>query len=122
MSKDKQGVEIMSQNKMKKIKMTQLLDSRDVQLILLNLVDFATSIYESGEFGIQNGSDEAHNLIFSKQLIMLDRLTVAQWICRGSPERRARDAIKDYVDEVKRMKKIQKEEKIVIAKVFGGKR
>ena len=110
------------QPKHKKIRMSPTLDPQNAQLTLLNLVDFATALYESSEFGVQNGTDEAHNLIFSKELVMLDKLTVAQWICRGSAERRARDAIKDYIEELKHMKKIQKEEKIVIAKVFGGKR
>ncbi len=61
---------------------------------------------------------EANKVIFGYANDFINGSTIAQWLASGGDERRAFDAIKDYIIEAKKVKIKQNEVKTVTARVF----
>ena len=87
---------------------------------ILNLLDVTMKFYITEGTDTQVAHDEATNLIFSKPFDSLGGRTAAQWIAGGLPERKAVDALQNFVVETfKEANKVVEEQKIIMARVFS---
>ncbi|APJ04750.1 hypothetical protein [Silvanigrella aquatica] len=79
---------------------------------------FAFTKFEEEEFDTEAARMEATKVVFGFPNDFINGSTIAQWLATGGDERRAIDAIKDYIIEAKRIKAIEKEVKTITARVF----
>lgn len=81
-------------------------------------LNFALNRFGEEGFDTSSAYLEANKVIFGYSNDFINGSTIAQWLASGGDERRAFDAIKDYIIEAKKVKVIQKELKTVTARVF----
>ena len=81
-------------------------------------LNFALIRFEDEGFDTSAAYLEANKVIFGYANDFINGSTIAQWLASGGDERRAFEAIKDYIIEAKKVKIIQKEIKTISARVF----
>ncbi|RDB36327.1 hypothetical protein [Spirobacillus cienkowskii] len=81
---------------------------------------FALNLFEKEGLDTPTSYLEAHKVIFAHPSDFIGGSTIAQWIAAGGDERKAYDAMKDYIIEAKKIKVIMKEVKTITARVFKG--
>jgi len=83
-------------------------------------LNFAQNCFENEGFDSASAYQEANKVIFGFANDFINGSTIAQWLASGGDERRAYDAIKDYLVEAKKVVVVQKEVKTITARVFKG--
>ncbi|MBX9840044.1 MAG: hypothetical protein K2X69_17215, partial [Silvanigrellaceae bacterium] len=83
-------------------------------------LNFAQICFENEGFDSASAYQEANKVIFGFANDFINGSTIAQWLASGGDERRAYDAIKDYLVEAKKVVVVQKEVKTITARVFKG--
>lgn len=79
---------------------------------------FALNCFEAEGFDTPAAYLEANKVVFGYSNDFINGSTIAQWLAAGGDERRAFEAIKDYIIEAKKVKIILKEVKTISARVF----
>jgi hypothetical protein len=80
----------------------------------------ALNLFENEGLDTPTSYLEAHKVIFAHPSDFIGGSTIAQWIAAGGDERKAIDAMKDYIVEAKKIKVIMREVKTITARVFKG--
>lgn len=83
-------------------------------------LNFAQVCFEDEGMDSETAYREANKVVFGFANDFINGHTIAQWLAHGGDERKAYDAIKDYIVEAKKIVVIQQEIKTVTARVFKG--
>jgi len=112
--------ESMKYKKKDKVKLSRGVGENYLEETVQRVLLFATNTFEREGFDTQTAFLEASKIIFAFPNDYLNGYTVAQWMGTGGSEKRAYEAIIDYVAEAKKAETPKKEEKVITAKVFSS--
>lgn len=96
------------------------MQSENVEETVHRVLSFALVCFENEGFDSESAYREANKVVFGYANDFINGSTVAQWLAHGGDERKAYDAIKDYIIEAKKVVVIQREIKTITARVFKG--
>lgn len=83
-------------------------------------LNYALNRLEEEGFETDIAYSEANKVVFAYANPFISGSTIAQWLASGGDEKRAFEAIKDYISESKKVKKISKEVKTISARIFSS--
>ena len=94
------------------------MENNRLEEMVQRTLNFALNRFEEEGFDTESAYLEANKVIFGYANDFINGSTIAQWLASGGDERRAFDAIKDYIVEAKKVKIVAKEVKTISARVF----
>lgn len=103
-----------------KVNLSRGMQSTNVEETVHRVLNFALVCFENEGFDSERAYREANKVVFGYANDFINGNTIAQWLAIGGDERKAYDAIKDYIVEAKKVVVIQQEVKTIAARVFKG--
>jgi hypothetical protein len=94
------------------------MESNRLEEMVQRALNFALNRFEEEGFDTASAHLEASKVVFGYANDFINGSTIAQWLAAGGDERRAFEAIKDYIVEAKKVKVVDKEVKTISARVF----
>ncbi len=113
----------MSKSKFKakdKVLLARGMQSGNVEETVHRVLNFALVCFENEGFDSESAYREANKVVFGFANDFISGNTIAQWLAHGGDERKAYDAVKDYIIEAKKVVVVQREIKTITARVFKG--
>ena len=103
-----------------KVSMCRGMEVNRLEEIVQRAVLFAMNCFEAEGFETSLAYLEANKVVFGYANDFINGSTIAQFLAAGGDEKRACEAIKDYIVEAKKVKVVEQEVKTITARVFKG--
>lgn len=87
----------------KNVYIQQKFDKWSKYQVILMLYEYAVKCYQSEGVVFHKAREESMKLVLNRTMIFLGNHTVLDWIEKGGDERKAQDAIKDWIAEAKKI-------------------